>query len=371
MSKLKRWSITAKYDYYFATQYKDCFVFFGIPSGTSVAEVDDQVCTMSGCVATLVEVDKEDGYIWSPMPQLSLQLSTKDNAVRSVRMLGGFTCRDEIKVLSIITIPEPAANHLFRIRGSERCYVNNFVAKCWNTSLTKPFLCWSEETPTITPANYKFNIPPAELLVAVQKCKQYIIYCYSPKQINSSIDFLRQMNPFPESTLIITDEEKEQLCLFSAGSVTFDRHVSCAVVGADLFIISGDKMAKVEKFSHLLFANTNSNRTKKFSISFGLNVPHANGTLFVTQNTLCVVGGCDDNYEPFSEIYQFDHKTHKWNECGVCAMPRYGASVVPFTDRKDKEAVFIAGGFKEKDVPCSIIEVLVVNVKPIIVKKEC
>ena len=82
------------------------------------------------------------------------------------------------------------------------------------------------------------------------------------------------------------------------------------------------------------------------------------------------MGGCDDNYEPFSDIYQFDQETREWNECGVCAMARYGASVVTFTDRKDKEAVFIAGGFKEKSVPCSIIELLTVNVRPITVKKE-
>ena len=47
------------YDSYFATQYKECFVFFGIPTGMSVAETEGQVCIMSGCVATLVEVDKE------------------------------------------------------------------------------------------------------------------------------------------------------------------------------------------------------------------------------------------------------------------------------------------------------------------------
>lgn len=61
------------YDSYFATQYKECFVFFGVPTGASVAETDGQMCTLSGCVATLVEVDREDGYIWSPMPQLTLK----------------------------------------------------------------------------------------------------------------------------------------------------------------------------------------------------------------------------------------------------------------------------------------------------------
>ena len=73
------------------------------------------------------------------------------------------------------------------------------------------------------------------------------------------------------------------------------------------------------------------------------------------------MGGCDDNYEPFSDIYQFDQGTQEWNECGVSSVSRYAASVVTFTDRKQKEAVFITGGFKGKDMPCSIIEVLTIS----------
>ena len=53
--------------------------------------------------------------------------------------------------------------------------------------------------------------------------------------------------------------------------------------------------------------------------------------------------------------------TQEWNECGVSSVSRYAASVVTFTDRKQKEAVFIAGGFKGKDMPCSIIEVLTIS----------
>ena len=90
-------------------------------------------------------------------------------------------------------------------------------------------------------------------------------------------------------------------------------------------------------------------------------MPHANSTLFTVKDTLCVVGGCDDKYEPFCEIYQFDQSSRVWNECGVSSVSCYGASVVVFTDRNQKEAVFIAGSFKGKDMPCSIIEVLTVN----------
>ena len=90
-----------KYDFYFATQYKEYFVFFGVPTGTSVATKEvNQVCMyMCGCVATLVEVDNEDGYIWSPMPHLTLQLLKADDKYTkgSIQICGGYTCREEIK----------------------------------------------------------------------------------------------------------------------------------------------------------------------------------------------------------------------------------------------------------------------------------
>ena len=105
----------------------------------------------------------------------------------------------------------------------------------------------------------------------------------------------------------------------------------------------------MEKFTHLLVANAaNTDQNTKFSVSFDLTVPHANSTLFVFQDNLCIVGGCDDNYEPFSDIYQFDQSSQGWNECGISSVSRYATSVVTFIDRKQKEGVFIAGGFKGK-----------------------
>ena len=347
-----------KYDSYFATQYKECFVFFGIPTGTSVAKVDDQPCTMGGCVATLVEVDRKDGYIWSPMPHLTLQLSKPGDIAGSVELLGGYAYGEEIKLFG--TIDEPKVDGHFR--GSKKVYKNNYTTKCWKTSLTIPFSCWSKSTSTeFVPA---VKISP-QYLVAVQKCKQYIIHFYLPEKYCKKGNYFltvtqtRQTGLFSEGVLVVTDDEKKQSCLFSTDSVTFDGHVSSAVIGADLFILSGDKMAKVKKFTTLLVASAaNTDQSTKYSISFDLTVPHANSTLFVVQDTLCVMGGCDDNYEPFSDIYQFDQSTQEWNECGVSSVSRYAASVVTFTDRNQKEAVFIVGGFKGKDVPCSIIEVL-------------
>ena len=356
LRKLKRWSTTMKYDTYFATQYKECFVFFGVPTGTSVATKEvNQMCTMSGCVATLVEVDNEDGYIWSPMPHVTLQLlKTEDNYIEgSIQICGGYTSREEIKLLGIVT----------ETMGPGYLNGDNYTPKHWTTSLAMPFSKWSENATFIAPAaNQKVKIP-SKFLAAVQKCKQFVIYFYLTDHFRSTLVFGHKgRHPFSESAIIINDEENKQSCLFLTDSVTFDGHVSSAVVGDDLFLLSRDKMAKVEKFTHLLVASAaNTDQNTKFTISFDLTVPHTNSTLFVIQDTLCVVGGCDDNYEPFSDIYQFDQGTQEWNECGVSSVSRYAASVVTFTDRKQKEAVFIAGGFKGKDMPCSIIEVLTIS----------
>ena len=333
------------YDSYFATQYKDCFVFFGIPSGANVyvREAANQRYTLGGgCVTTVVEVDREDDYIWSAMPQLSLQL-LKPNSTVSLQLCGGYTCGEEIKVFGIVL---QDGGLIFK----------SYTTRCWNTCLTRPFSEWSENT-SPTALSPQIKTPRINCLAAVRNCKQYVIYFYLPNKLRMT----NVKEQFSSNTVIVSDKEKNQSCLFSTDSVSFDGPVSCAVVGADLFIVSRNKMAKVEKFAYLLVAR--ADRSTMFSISFDLKVPHANGTLFVVQDTLCVVGGCDDNYEPFSEIYQFDQSAQEWNECGVSAVSRYGASVVSFTDRKNKEAVFIAGGFKGKDVPCGIIELLAVNVR--------
>ena len=340
-----------KYDHYFATQYKECFVYFGTTIGTSAAETDDQVCTMGGCVATLVEVEKEDGYIWSSMPSLSLQLHKKGNLTGTVKLCGGYTCGNEIKLFA--TVNELKSNN----------YGNNYITKCWTTSLAKPSLQWTENIPPVTfPPHVK--IPYNKSLTAVRKCKQYVIYFYTQRPDSFFSGFgsnakgadWQSLSSF-QSLVVVIDEKMKQSCLFSTDSLTYDGYISCAVVGADLFIASGDKMARVEKFGHLLVAS--AEQSTMFSLSFDLNVPHANSTLFVIQDSLCVAGGCDEEYdEPFSNIYQFDQETHKWSECGVSAMARYGASVVPFTDRNKKEVVIIAGGFKAKGVPSSKIEIL-------------
>ena len=52
---------------------------------------------------------------------------------------------------------------------------------------------------------------------------------------------------------------------------------------------NGNKMAKVEKFRHLVANNKFFLFTKNFdAVNFNINVPRANGTLFCIQETLCL-----------------------------------------------------------------------------------
>ena len=64
----------------------------------------------------------------------------------------------------------------------------------------------------------------------------------------------------------------------------------------------------------------------------------------------------------FSDIYQFDHDTMSWLMCGRTIVSCYGAKVVVFKDRNEKESVFIVGGFKQNNDSCSVIERIPVEV---------
>ena len=98
------------------------------------------------------------------------------------------------------------------------------------------------------------------------------------------------------------------------------------------------------------------------SPDFEITVPHLHSTPFVVKDTLFIVGSCDIHHEPFPDIYQFDHDTLSWQMYGRTTVPRYGARVVVFKGNNGKERVFIAGGFKQKDQPCSAIEMFPIEV---------
>lgn len=311
-----------KFDYFFATQYKQSFVYFGSEAGTTVAHKDGDICTMNGCIATLVEgVNKEDSYVWSPMPQLSLRLSVNDKVNGSVKLCGGFAPGDDeqIKMFGEINKPE-YSNQMLSSKGY---YMSKVIPQSWTTSLTMPSQCsqWVEDAPNSQRLN----------LLSIQKYHHYIFRFYL------------------YNNFTITDESSGVSCSFSTGPIHMNRHVKCALLDDDLFVVCGDKMAKLEKFTRFL---SSSHTTPE--IEFSYDVPHVNSTPFVIQGILFVVGGCDQDYEPFSDIYQFDHNT--WHLCGLSTVSRYGVSVVVFTDRNHCEAIFIAGGFKGDSIPCSVIE---------------
>ena len=56
---------------------------------------------MSGYVTTLVELDREDDYIWSPMPQLNLQLHNEEFVTETIKICGGYAYGCKIKLFSI------------------------------------------------------------------------------------------------------------------------------------------------------------------------------------------------------------------------------------------------------------------------------
>ena len=322
INQIKRWNTSMKFDYFFATQYRQSFVYFGSDIGTTAANKDGDICTMNGCIATVVEgVNKEDSYIWSPMPHHSLRLGITDNVVGNVKLCGGYTSDKDIKMFGEISKPE-YSHQMFSSKGY---YMSKVIPQCWTTSLTVPSQCnqWVEDT----------QCPPKLSLLSIQKSDQYVIHFYL------------------YNNFTITDC-KGVSCSFSTGSVHMNRHVKCALLNEDMFVISGNKMAKIEKFRKFLIS---TNSTCK-EIDFTFDVPHINSTPFIVQGVLFVVGGCDQDHEPFSDIYQFDYISSTWSLCGLSTVSRYGVSVVVFTDKYHCEAVFIAGGFKGDSIPCSVIE---------------
>ena len=318
-----------KFDYFFATQYRQSFVYFGSDTGTTIADKDGSTCTMNGCIATVVEgVDDEDCYVWSPMAQLNVRLSVNDNVNGTIKLCGGYACDEKIKMFGELSKPEYSSQML----SSKGYYMSKVVPQYWVTSLSTPSQChhWLEHTPDSPRLN----------LLSVQKCLQYVVHFYL------------------YNNFTIIDESQGTSCSFSTGSIHMNQHVKCTLIDEDLFIISTNKMAKLEKFRKFLSSTTNNQTTSPKEIEFSYDVPHINSTPFVVQGSLFVIGGCDRDYEPFSDIHQFDYYNGTWSLCGLSTVSRYGVSVVVFTDKNQCQAIFIAGGFKGDNIPCSVIEKL-------------
>ena len=114
-------------------------------------------------------------------------------------------------------------------------------------------------------------------------------------------------------------------------------------------------MAKVENVKSHLSPITDPPTAPTETIEFIINIPHINSTPFFIKETLFVIGGCDEDTEPFSEIYQFVSERPEWKVVGHSTVSRYGASAVVVTDKNNQQAVFISGGFKGEGMPCNVI----------------
>ena len=330
LKKSQCWNTSVKYDYLFATQYNNCLVYFGIPSDASKATYmcGHHGCIMTGCIAILI--DKDGSYHWYPLPQLNVKLSKRNE---KVQLCGGYVCGKEMKVFGNGTLTKPAT-HLTE-------------TKCWTRSLAIPpvpsqYDNWPITTPPVFPTVASL------VLQTVQKVMQHIVFFYTPQSPPENED-----SPF--YTLIISDDEQRS-CTFSS-VISFSRFINCAVVDTNMYIMNGDKMAIVKDFDCSL--TVNNTQTAGDSMQFNIIAPHTDSTLFVVQDTLCALGGHDQDYDdPFSNVYQFNHSTQEWNECGSLAVSRYGASVVVLTDKNKEEVVLVVGGFKGENMPCSTLEKL-------------
>ena len=138
-----------------------------------------------------------------------------------------------------------------------------------------------------------------------------------------------------------------------------DVHVNCVMINDDLYLIIENQMVVIQKLEQKVIEGKGENN---LSPDFEISVPHLYSTPFVVKDILFIVGGCDSHYEPFPDIYQFNHDTLSWQMYGRTTISRYGAPVVVFKRSNGEERVFIAGGFKQENQPCSVIEMIPIEV---------
>jgi len=274
-----------------------------------------------GCTATMVDgVNEEDNYVWSSLPQLDLQssISSDDiNDFKTVCIYGGYANAEKIQVFGELLgegIPSDV--------------------RCWSITLTKPSQCgaWSPET------SHRL-ISYSEPLVAIQHCHSYDLYFYRT------------------AVFIVNNNNENMLCLCGiAPNHQFNRHVKSVFISDNIFIVNMNKMAKIENVSTLLSDNTDLPIASTHTIEFTVNVPHNHGTPFVIKEVLFILGGCDEDHEPYSEVHQYLPEVQEWKLIGLSTVSRYGASIVVITDKEKQQGVFVAGGFKGEEMPCTVIE---------------
>ena len=162
-----------------------------------------------------------------------------------------------------------------------------------------------------------------------------------------------------EIIITITDKQNEHCAGQLKSTECFNEHINCAMIKDDLYVIGKDKMIVIQNLDEKIIGVKGENN---LSPDFEIATPHLDSTLFVVQDILFTIGGHDSHYEPFPDIYQFDHDTLSWQIHGRTTVSRYAAQVVVFKGKNEKESVFIAGGFKQVNDPCSAVESIPVEV---------
>jgi len=297
-----------------------------------------------GCSATFLNgLTKEEPYIWSSIPQLTwnpfgpFSDCYGSHYDRRLCIYGGYASGEKIKMFGEVHSATNATN----VTNATNIMVNTLGCplsnvQCWTIALTTgPSHCthWSVDK-SRKPA---YHLPA---LITIQHCYKYDVYCYT--------DIL----------FIIDNSDESNTCSFLVDKLS--KHVKCVIIDDTIFIVNGNKMAKIEyvylqfQLSTTTFTSTSTKPIN--SVDFTINVPRVNSTPFVIKETLFIVGGCDEDSEPFSEIYQFVPERQEWKVVGHSTVSRYGASAVVVTDKNNQQAVFIAGGFKGEGMPCNVIE---------------
>ena len=162
-----------------------------------------------------------------------------------------------------------------------------------------------------------------------------------------------------KSKITINDKQNKRCTGQIKSKELFNEYIKCAMIKDDLYVISKDKMIVIKDLDKKIIEVKGENC---LSPDFEIATPHSDSTPFVVQDVLFIIGGHDSRYEPFPDIYQFDHDTLSWQIHGRTTVSRYAAQVVVFKDKNEKESVFIAGGFKQANCPCSVIESIPVEV---------
>ena len=159
--------------------------------------------------------------------------------------------------------------------------------------------------------------------------------------------------------ITITDKQNKHCVGQLKSTEHLNECIKCAMIKDDLYVIGKDKMIMIQNLDEKIIEVKGENN---LSPDFEIATPHLNSTPFVVQDVLFTVGGHDSHYEPFPDIYQFDHDTLSWQIHGRTTVSRYAAQVVVFKGKNEKESVFIAGGFKQVNDPCSAVESIPVEV---------